>query len=105
MVLQKGPRGAVVWGKSTKLGDTVHVSLNGHEVAHANVTHDEYGGLMWIVKVVMNRNNYGPYNLTALSSLGELTLHDVMFGDVWVCSGQSNMVFPLLWVNTCIPIA
>ena len=24
-----------------------------------------------------------------------LTLHDVLVGDVWVCSGQSNMEFAL----------
>ena len=27
--------------------------------------------------------------------LQSLTLSDVAFGDVWVCSGQSNMVFVL----------
>ncbi|XP_033739356.1 sialate O-acetylesterase-like [Pecten maximus] len=98
MVLQKGPRGALIWGKSSKLGDTVHVALNGEEVAHTNVTHDSYGGFMWMAKVVMNTDKYGPYNLTAWSSLGSLTLQDVMFGDVWVCSGQSNMQFPLKWL-------
>ncbi|OWF44709.1 sialate O-acetylesterase-like [Mizuhopecten yessoensis] len=95
VVLQKGTRGTIVWGKSSKLGDTVHVSLNGHEVAHSNVTHDAYGGLIWMVKVVMTSHHYGPYNLTARSSLGAITLHDVMFGDVWLCSGQSNMEFTL----------
>ncbi|XP_060070508.1 sialate O-acetylesterase-like [Ylistrum balloti] len=95
VVLQKGPQGAIVWGKSTKLGDNVHVSLNGHEVAHSNVTHDTNGGMIWVVKIVMTSHNYGPYNLTARSSLGVITLHDVMFGDVWLCSGQSNMEFTL----------
>lgn len=98
MVLQKGPRGAIIWGKSSKLGDTVHLTLNGEPAAQTNVTHDSYGGYMWMAKVVMNSNNYGPYNLTARSSLGSLTLHDVMFGDVWVCSGQSNMQFALKWL-------
>ena len=38
----------------------------------------------------------GPYNITVVSSQGcALTLKDVLFGDVWLCSGQSNMVFPL----------
>ncbi|XP_060070512.1 sialate O-acetylesterase-like [Ylistrum balloti] len=98
MVLQKGRRGAIVWGKSSKLGDTVHIALNGNEVTQTNVTHDTYGGYMWMAKVVMATNNYGPYNLTARSSLGTLMLQDVMFGDVWVCSGQSNMQFPMKWI-------
>ncbi|XP_069101911.1 sialate O-acetylesterase-like [Argopecten irradians] len=95
MVLQKGSRGAIVWGKSSKPGDTVHVSLNGHEISNTTVIHDINGGLIWMAKIVMTSHHYGPYNLTANSSLGEITLHDVMFGDVWLCSGQSNMEFTL----------
>jgi len=34
----------------------------------------------------------GPYTLTASSADGSQTVHDVLVGDVWLCSGQSNMV-------------
>ena len=34
----------------------------------------------------------GPYNITASSGDCQITLSDVLFGDVWFCSGQSNMV-------------
>ena len=37
----------------------------------------------------------GPYNITVSSQGCTLTLQDVLFGDVWLCSGQSNMEFPL----------
>ena len=37
-------------------------------------------------------NAGGPYNITATSVGCEIALNDVLFGDVWFCSGQSNMV-------------
>lgn len=44
----------------------------------------------------------GPYNITA--SLGDtvLMLEDVLFGDVWVCSGQSNMQFSVSQVSLVV---
>ena len=35
----------------------------------------------------------GPYNITASSGDCQITLSDVLFGDVWFCSGQSNMAY------------
>lgn len=38
----------------------------------------------------------GPHIITVLSNNGNVyTLEDVLIGDVWVCSGQSNMQFPI----------
>ncbi len=37
----------------------------------------------------------GPYSLTASSGGASVTLADIMIGDVWLCSGQSNMEFTL----------
>jgi sialate O-acetylesterase len=38
----------------------------------------------------------GPYALTLTDSQGQTqTLQDILVGDVWLCSGQSNMEFPL----------
>jgi sialate O-acetylesterase len=34
----------------------------------------------------------GPYNLS-VKGKNALTLHDILMGDVWICSGQSNMEF------------
>ena len=42
----------------------------------------------------------GPYEIHVTSSkYGKISLVDVMFGDVWVCSGQSNMAFLLAHVS------
>ena len=44
--------------------------------------------------VLAPMNAGGPYELTAIAG-DTITIHDVMMGDVWVCSGQSNMELPM----------
>lgn len=49
----------------------------------------------------------GPYNVTAACENGTATLTDVLFGDIWLCGGQSNMFFKTSQVSffTCITFA
>ena len=35
----------------------------------------------------------GPHVITATAGNMSISLNDVLFGDVWICSGQSNMQF------------
>jgi len=37
----------------------------------------------------------GPFTITASAHDGSTTASDIMIGDVWLCSGQSNMEYPL----------
>lgn len=37
----------------------------------------------------------GPYQIEIISGAHKLELKDILVGDVWFCSGQSNMAFPL----------
>ena len=37
----------------------------------------------------------GPYELTVTDSQGTHTATDIYLGDIWVCVGQSNMMFPM----------
>ncbi len=37
----------------------------------------------------------GPYQIEIISGSHKLQLKDVLIGDVWFCSGQSNMAFPV----------
>ena len=40
--------------------------------------------------VLPNQKAGGPFEMI-LKGKNEITLHNILFGDVWVCSGQSNM--------------
>ena len=100
MVLQKEPQRAVLWGYASTIGDTVNVALNGSNVAHVRVTNNTEGsGGVWMTKIPAQKAG-GPYTISISSKDGNATLTDVMFGDVWVCSGQSNMAFTMLRVCT-----
>lgn len=62
---------------------------------------------MSIWKVTLDSQGAGgPYNITATSVVDNtaetITLEDVLFGDVWVCSGQSNMGFAVSQVITLL---
>ena len=50
--------------------------------------------------ILMSHVEGGPYDITAVQSYQEnitdmITLSDVYFGEVWLCSGQSNMQMSL----------
>ena len=56
---------------------------------------------VWSVELPATGPNTGPHEITA-SLHGQdtsITLKDVLFGDVWVCSGQSNMQFTVAMVS------
>lgn len=42
----------------------------------------------------------GPYTLTVSAGKSKLTYKNVLVGEVWLCSGQSNMEFYLNWAST-----
>jgi sialate O-acetylesterase len=39
----------------------------------------------------------GPYTLSVLGANSQIVLQDVQLGEVWICSGQSNMEFTANW--------
>ncbi len=86
MVLQRDAP-VSVWGWATYPG-TVRVSVGGEEVA-ARV--EEEGS--WTA-VLPPMGAGGPHTLT-VSGAESTTFSDVLFGEVWIASGQSNMEWPL----------
>ncbi|XP_074072525.1 sialate O-acetylesterase isoform X2 [Macrotis lagotis] len=94
MVLQKEPAGAVVWGYG-EIGGIVIVSLHqAQETLMKKIAYVKEQSGTWIV-VLDPMKPGGPYNMTAEHIIKKesysQTVHDVLFGDVWLCSGQSNM--------------
>ena len=79
MVLQRG-KAIPVWGKAEP-GETVTVRFNKKEFT---TTADADGN--WRVDLPKMKAG-GPYEL----SINDLELKDILIGDVWLCSGQSNI--------------
>ncbi len=48
----------------------------------------------WLVELPAMKAG-GPYTMTMKDEIGEVTLTDVMIGEVWLAAGQSNMEHPL----------
>ncbi|KAI1230808.1 hypothetical protein IHE44_0008690 [Lamprotornis superbus] len=98
MVLQKKPSGAVVWGHG-ELGAMVTVTLSeasGLIIMEKTAQVKGPSGTWTTVLDPMDRG--GPYALVAEQGLENVTLQDIYFGDVWLCSGQSNMAMTVLQV-------
>lgn len=87
MVLQKA--GAVpVWGKAGP-GVGVTVSVAG-QTAHAKA--DAQG--KWRVVLDLSKSGPGPYEMV-IQGLNRHVIKDVLVGEVWVATGESNMDFLL----------
>jgi sialate O-acetylesterase len=82
MVLQQGRKDRV-WGWAAP-GERVSVTFQNRT---ARTTADQQG--RWQVLVGPFKSG-GPYTLT-VAGANTLTFKNVLVGDVWVCSGQSNM--------------
>ncbi|TWU00997.1 sialate O-acetylesterase [Stieleria varia] len=82
MVLQRDIE-TPVWGWTTP-GEKISVECAGHS---ANATADADG--RWMAKLAALPAG-GPHELT-VTGPSSITISDVLVGDVWICSGQSNM--------------
>ena len=87
MVLQRNMP-IKIWGSANK-HEQVSVSLNGTTEI---VTAGKNG--KW--KIEMPAMTYGgPYEIQIKGKDNSITFENVLIGDVWLCSGQSNMEFNL----------
>lgn len=86
MVLQRN-QANIIWGTASK-GEKVTITIAGqkHKVVTANTGH-------WKVKLDPIPAG-GPYTLTTKGKT-EITFTDILVGEVWLCTGQSNMAMPL----------
>lgn len=88
MVLQRNTE-VNFWGEASPRSRVrVTTSWNGRTY---DVKADAEG--RWTMKIATNEAG-GPYTVT-VSDGREIVLDNVMLGEVWVCSGQSNMEMPV----------
>ena len=96
MVLQRAPQRAIVWGygdasalTTLRMNDRVYTTISSSEPAN------EQGESIWSVTLDPVHEE-GPFAIHVSQPLSNgtlynITIQDVLFGDVWICSGQSNM--------------
>jgi sialate O-acetylesterase len=77
-----------VWGKAEE-GEKITVSFAGH--ARSAVTRNG----RWMVEIPPVAGGFTSYELTVTGSKQKLVLRDILVGEVWLSSGQSNMAFPM----------
>lgn len=87
MVLQRN-EAIPVYGKADR-GEKVNVSLGSSTLS----TMADSEGNWQVFFPAMAAG--GPYTLKLKTSTQNITLSDILLGDVWLCAGQSNMAFEL----------
>jgi sialate O-acetylesterase len=85
MVLQRSIK-IPVWGWANP-GEAVQVDFKG-KTYQTNAATDG----KWMVKLNPAEAG-GPYTMEIKSATDDIHLKNILIGDVWLCSGQSNMVF------------
>lgn len=83
MVIQRDAK-VKVWGWASK-GEKINISFNGKKF---KATADADG--KWSVLLPPMKAG-GPYTMDIVAS-NKITINNILIGDVWICSGQSNMV-------------
>ena len=97
-VLQRAPASASLWGFSSA-GDevecTLHLSDGAAQTPSVRTRADLLG--RWVLSLPPQPAG-GPHSVHCASRVAwpghTATLEDVLFGDVFLCAGQSNMAFP-----------
>jgi sialate O-acetylesterase len=91
MVLQQSSN-AQLWGWATPGKDVaVTTSWTGKNVVKAKA--DSNG--RWEAKIPTGAASFDPQSITISGDGSTITLSNVLIGEVWFCSGQSNMEMPL----------
>jgi len=112
MVLQRAPQRAIVWGY-TDTSDTPTILTFNQRVYRTKSSSspaNSFDQSIWSVTLDAQTEE-GPFQIHVTQPLPNgtlvtITLDDVLFGDIWICSGQSNMELPVSYIfNASIEIA
>lgn len=94
MVLQRNSD-VRLWGKGSPF-EKLSITTSWNKVK-TNAVCNEKGE--WLVKVKTTEG--GPYTITITSAKEKILLKNILLGEVWLCSGQSNMSMPINGFNGC----
>lgn len=90
MVLQR-EKPVTLWGRAAP-GMVIHVLFSNQT---ANAVTDAAG--KWQLVLNPMPASFSPETLMITTAAGGMELKNILVGDVWLCSGQSNMEYPLDW--------
>ena len=96
MVLQQNSEVAL-WGTSAP-GAQITVTTSWNGASYRTRTAPEG---RWTVKVKTPSASYKPYTVSVKGDGGSLKIDDVLIGEVWLASGQSNMEMPMRGFYNC----
>lgn len=89
MVIQQG-KDFNLWGKS-RPGSKVSVKADWEAGFHESDS-DQNGNWQIIIPVPkVQEGDFKKHSITLIHENGEFVLEDILIGEVWICSGQSNM--------------
>lgn len=95
MVLQQQTN-ANIWGKAQP-GQNITVTPSWSDKSYTTTT-DDTG--RWILEIETPEASYNPYTIT-ISDGEDTVLNNILVGEVWLASGQSNMQMPLKGFDGC----
>ena len=82
---------AKLWGEASK-GATITVTTSFSDASYSAKA-DNNG--LWELYVATPEGSYTPHTITISDGHDSITLEDVLIGEIWLASGQSNMEMPL----------
>jgi sialate O-acetylesterase len=99
MVLQRAPQRAIVWGYGDMFDTPILLTMNKkiYRSRSSSSAVNSFGESIWSITLDAQTEE-GPFEVLITQPLANgtsetIALNDVLFGDVWICSGQSNMQF------------
>lgn len=99
MVLQRAPQRAIVWGYVNDSSASISLTMNNkvYYAVRSKSSVNYRDTSIWSVTLDAQTEE-GPFQIKVNNTLANgtvqtITLDDILFGDIWICSGQSNMHF------------
>jgi sialate O-acetylesterase len=94
MVLQRDTK-LNIWGWASP-GEKINIKFHQKNYKTTTLPNGKWSVLIAAMK------SGGPYTMD-ISASNHIIIHDILVGDVWFCSGQSNMVLPIERVKEKYP--
>jgi sialate O-acetylesterase len=94
MVLQSAPSSARIWGWTASSSQQVTIVLNDGIQKKSTVSAAQ-APYAWSIDLDPVQASFKPYYLSIIAGNNTLQLTNVLFGNVFICGGQSNMEMAL----------